>query len=111
MAEETPFDELIRRVQAGDPDAASELIKRYEPAVRRAVRFRLADARLRKRSGTPRPPTLVVQIRRGASAFVERRRRYRATTVGLSLGRQTREPGNRATGTWRRGRRQGRCLR
>jgi RNA polymerase sigma factor (sigma-70 family) len=41
-----PIDELIRRVRAGDQDAAAELVKRYEPAIRRAVRFRLADARL-----------------------------------------------------------------
>ena len=40
------IDELIRRVRAGDQDAAAELVKRYEPAIRRAVRFRLADARL-----------------------------------------------------------------
>jgi RNA polymerase sigma-70 factor (ECF subfamily) len=33
-------------VRAGDQDAATELVKRYEPAIRRAVRFRLADARL-----------------------------------------------------------------
>ena len=40
------IDDLIRRVRAGDQDAASELVKRYEPAIRRAVRFRLADSRL-----------------------------------------------------------------
>jgi RNA polymerase sigma-70 factor (ECF subfamily) len=38
--------ELILRVRAGDQDAAADLVKRYEPAIRRAVRFRLADARL-----------------------------------------------------------------
>jgi RNA polymerase sigma-70 factor (ECF subfamily) len=44
---DTPsIDELIRRVRAGDQDAAAVLVKRYEPAIRRAVRFRLADARL-----------------------------------------------------------------
>jgi RNA polymerase sigma-70 factor (ECF subfamily) len=40
------FDELIRRVRAGDQDAAAVLVKRYEPYIRRAVHFRLADARL-----------------------------------------------------------------
>jgi RNA polymerase sigma-70 factor (ECF subfamily) len=40
------FDELIRRVRAGDQDAATDLVRRYEPYIRRAVRFRLADARL-----------------------------------------------------------------
>src|SRR5918998_4179206 len=46
MLEATTFDQLIRRVRAWDRDAADELVRRYEPAIRRAVRFRLADARL-----------------------------------------------------------------
>jgi RNA polymerase sigma factor (sigma-70 family) len=46
MPEATTFEDLIRRVRAGDQDAASELVRRYEPAIRRAVRFRLADSRL-----------------------------------------------------------------
>jgi RNA polymerase sigma factor (sigma-70 family) len=46
MVDTPPIDELIRRVRAGDQDAAVVLVKRYEPAIRRAVRFRLADARL-----------------------------------------------------------------
>jgi RNA polymerase sigma-70 factor (ECF subfamily) len=46
MVDLPSIDELIRRVRAGDQDAATDLVKRYEPAIRRAVRFRLADARL-----------------------------------------------------------------
>jgi RNA polymerase sigma-70 factor (ECF subfamily) len=46
MLEAPTFDELIRRVRAWDQEAAAELVRRYEPAIRRAVRFRLADARL-----------------------------------------------------------------
>lgn len=46
MTEDVSFDELIRRVRAGDQEAAADLVRQYEPAVRRAVRFRLADARL-----------------------------------------------------------------
>jgi RNA polymerase sigma factor (sigma-70 family) len=46
MPEASTFEELIRRVRAWDQDAAAELVRRYEPAIRRAVRFRLADARL-----------------------------------------------------------------
>src|SRR5437667_7146535 len=46
MSEERSFHELIERVRAGDQDAATELVRRYEPAIRRAVRIRLADARL-----------------------------------------------------------------
>jgi RNA polymerase sigma-70 factor (ECF subfamily) len=47
MAEETSFDGLIARVRGGDPDAAAELVQRYEPTIRRAVRLRLADTRLK----------------------------------------------------------------
>jgi RNA polymerase sigma factor (sigma-70 family) len=47
MSEELSFADLIRRVRAGDQEAAAELVKRYEPTIRRAVRFRLVDARLR----------------------------------------------------------------
>ena len=46
MSEAPAFEELIRRVRAWDPDAAAELVRRYEPAIRRAVRVRLAGARL-----------------------------------------------------------------
>jgi RNA polymerase sigma-70 factor (ECF subfamily) len=46
MPESPTYDELIRRVRAWDQEAAAELIRRYEPAIRRAVRVRLADARL-----------------------------------------------------------------
>lgn len=42
------FSELIARVRTGDQDAMTELVRRYEPAVRRAVRIRLFDARLRR---------------------------------------------------------------
>jgi RNA polymerase sigma factor (sigma-70 family) len=48
MSEPTAFDELIRRVRAGDQDAATELVRRYEESIRRAVRFRLADSRLER---------------------------------------------------------------
>jgi RNA polymerase sigma-70 factor (ECF subfamily) len=46
MPEPPTYDELIRRIRAWDPEAAADLIRRYEPAIRRAVRVRLADARL-----------------------------------------------------------------
>ena len=48
MADEVTFRELIVRVRAGDEHAASELVRRYEPAIRRAVRFRLTDPKLRR---------------------------------------------------------------
>jgi RNA polymerase sigma-70 factor (ECF subfamily) len=46
MAEDSDFQDLIRRVRRGDEAAAAELVRRYEPAIRRAVRIRLADTRL-----------------------------------------------------------------
>src|SRR5207248_9233517 len=46
VTDEPIFEDQIRRVRAGDQDAATVLVRRYEPAIRRAVRFRLADARL-----------------------------------------------------------------
>src|SRR5437763_17042036 len=46
MPEELSFAELIGRVRTGDQDAAAALVRRYEPAIRRAVRIRLADSRL-----------------------------------------------------------------
>jgi RNA polymerase sigma-70 factor (ECF subfamily) len=42
------FPDLIRRVRAGDQEAAAQLVRRYEPAIRRAVRVRLVDDRLRR---------------------------------------------------------------
>jgi len=40
------FRELLARVRAGDEQAATELVRRYEPAIRRAARVRMSDARL-----------------------------------------------------------------
>jgi RNA polymerase sigma-70 factor (ECF subfamily) len=48
MAPTDGFAELVRRVRAGDEAAAVELVRRYEPAVRRAVRFQMRDRRLRR---------------------------------------------------------------
>ncbi len=46
MSESSEFHDLIRRVRAGDEAAATELVRRYEPSIRRAVRIRLWDTRL-----------------------------------------------------------------
>jgi len=48
MPEEPSFDELVRRVRARDEQAAAELVRRYEPAIRVAVRVRLSDPALRR---------------------------------------------------------------
>lgn len=42
------FRELIARVRAGDAAAAAELVRLYEPAIRRAARVRLVDTRLER---------------------------------------------------------------
>src|SRR5437588_8674896 len=48
VAESGLFDDLIRRVRAGDSQAAAELVRLYEPAIRREARVRLVDSRLRR---------------------------------------------------------------
>lgn len=45
---ESPFRELLRRVRAGDEEAAAELVRDYGPEIRRAVRLRLTDPKLRR---------------------------------------------------------------
>jgi DNA-directed RNA polymerase specialized sigma24 family protein len=45
---EEDFAELLRRVRAGEQDVARDLVARYEPEIRRIVRLRLTDPRLRR---------------------------------------------------------------
>lgn len=47
MRAHTSFAELMRRVRAGDEEAAAELVRHYEPEIRRIVRIRLGTSRLR----------------------------------------------------------------
>jgi RNA polymerase sigma-70 factor (ECF subfamily) len=42
------FQGLMRRVRAGDAEAATSLVRLYEPAVRRAVRIWMLNAKLRR---------------------------------------------------------------
>src|ERR1700730_7893002 len=48
MDEDHDFLDLIRPVRARDNAAAAELVKRYAPAVRRVIRLRLRDSRMRR---------------------------------------------------------------
>jgi RNA polymerase sigma-70 factor (ECF subfamily) len=48
MSEDTGFRDLIRRMRSGDSSAATELVRRYEPAIRLAVHVRLTDPGLRR---------------------------------------------------------------
>jgi RNA polymerase sigma-70 factor (ECF subfamily) len=44
--------ELLERVGRGDEQAAAELVRRYEPLIRRELRFRLRDRRLARLVGS-----------------------------------------------------------
>jgi RNA polymerase sigma-70 factor (ECF subfamily) len=48
MTSEHAFAALLVRIRAGDPDAAAELLRVYEPHLRRAVRIEMRDERLRR---------------------------------------------------------------
>jgi RNA polymerase sigma-70 factor (ECF subfamily) len=48
MSCEEEFVEAIRRIRSGDEQAAAELVRRYEPLIRREVRLHLEDGRLRR---------------------------------------------------------------
>jgi len=47
MPPDSSFDELIRRVGSGDEQAATRLVRDFEPVVRRVLRARLRGARAR----------------------------------------------------------------
>jgi RNA polymerase sigma factor (sigma-70 family) len=47
MPEDT-FADFMRRVRAGDQQAAADLVRRYEAEIRREVRLRLSDPRLNR---------------------------------------------------------------
>src|SRR5689334_24395239 len=49
MSDEASFAEFVKRVRAGDEQAAAELVRRYESAIRLEVRLRLRDPALRRR--------------------------------------------------------------
>src|SRR5262249_15456451 len=46
MPEDRAFHDLMSRVRTGEQRAAAELVRRYEPEIRRAVRVFLGDASL-----------------------------------------------------------------
>jgi RNA polymerase sigma factor (sigma-70 family) len=46
--DEQSFFGFIKRVRAGDEQAAAELVRQYEPEIRREVRLRMRDSRLRR---------------------------------------------------------------
>lgn len=46
MSELNGFADFISRIRAGDATAAEELVKEYEPLVRREIRMRMIDSRM-----------------------------------------------------------------
>jgi RNA polymerase sigma-70 factor (ECF subfamily) len=48
VSEELSFRDLIDRVRAGDAAAADQLVRCYEPAIRRAVHVRMRNPQLRR---------------------------------------------------------------
>src|SRR3954453_7627910 len=48
MAYDDQFDELLHRVRRGESDAAFELVRQYESAIRVAVRTHLSDPAMRQ---------------------------------------------------------------
>ena len=44
----TPFLELFDRVRHGDPQAAEEIVRAYEPEILRTIRVRMTDSQLRR---------------------------------------------------------------
>jgi RNA polymerase sigma factor (sigma-70 family) len=48
LADSVDFQELMRLVRAGDAEAATNLVRHFEPAVRRAVRIWMLNARIRR---------------------------------------------------------------
>jgi len=48
MPPDPSFDELIRRVGAGDQQAAAQVVRDFEPVVRRVLRTGLRDACARR---------------------------------------------------------------
>ncbi|MSQ96897.1 MAG: RNA polymerase subunit sigma-24 [Gemmataceae bacterium] len=48
MSEPTSFLALMQRVRSGEAKAAEELLRQYEPTVRRAIRVRMVNPSLRR---------------------------------------------------------------
>jgi DNA-directed RNA polymerase specialized sigma24 family protein len=48
VSDDVPFADLMLRLRSGDQEAAVELLRQFEPEIRREVRVRLRDPRLRR---------------------------------------------------------------
>ena len=48
MSQAQSFADFLRRIRLGDEEAAVELVRRYEPVIRREVRLGISDSRLNR---------------------------------------------------------------
>jgi RNA polymerase sigma-70 factor (ECF subfamily) len=48
MSADSPFSDFLKRIRAGDSQAAEELVRKYESLIRRQVRLNLEDSRLNR---------------------------------------------------------------
>ncbi|HVK16457.1 MAG TPA: sigma-70 family RNA polymerase sigma factor [Fimbriiglobus sp.] len=48
MSDDDTFTQFVARIRSGDEQAASDLVKRYEPLIRREVRMQLEDQQLNR---------------------------------------------------------------
>jgi RNA polymerase sigma-70 factor (ECF subfamily) len=48
MSDDNPFTSFILRIRAGEPEAAAELVRCFEPLIRREARLRLHDPGMRR---------------------------------------------------------------
>ncbi len=48
MAEASEFADFLQRIRAGDPAAATEFVRKFEPLIRREIRLRMSDKRLQR---------------------------------------------------------------
>jgi DNA-directed RNA polymerase specialized sigma24 family protein len=48
LADTEAFSDLVRRLRAGDPLAAEQLVRQYEAVIRLEIRSRIGDRRLRR---------------------------------------------------------------
>lgn len=48
MVKDPGFADFMRRIRAGDDAAAEEFVQRFEPLIRREVRLRISDRRLKR---------------------------------------------------------------
>jgi RNA polymerase sigma factor (sigma-70 family) len=85
------FDEFLQAVRDGNARAAEELLRRYEPAIRRIVRLRLNDSPLRRLlDSTDICQSILAEFlaRAGAGAFdVQSSRQLRGLLVTMALNK------------------------